>query len=334
MILKNGKLEREALKRTRKPSSTRRQAPAAPKVASFPFKSRVSNKFHLNQVSKDDAKSNNKEDSSDFYEKNYQNKAQQKRYQNKRCSEPQPMKDIVSPSIALSEKSSFKDDFVSTKSSKYKVCSNPSILVQIRLTNSQHHKKPPPGPLPKAQQILITKKKYLNTKPNVAARTKDLRLKGSDLYVCRLGSLNTALRHKPTPPTAKDLNLAPPPTTSLSLSQKSEPLSLYDELSLLSRSASPSSSSMALPESEHYPEFRASRPCYRCVTAMHAVGIKRVFWTNQDGEWEGAKVRDLVEALEVGIEGDDGAGLGTGQENKGVFVTKHEVLMLKRSLGF
>jgi hypothetical protein len=68
---------------------------------------------------------------------------------------------------------------------------------------------------------------------------------------------------------------------------------------------------------------------------MHAVGIKRVFWTNADGEWEGAKVRDLVEALEKGIEGDgDGDGPGTGQENKGVFVTKHEVLMLKRIMGF
>jgi hypothetical protein len=81
------------------------------------------------------------------------------------------------------------------------------------------------------------------------------------------------------------------------------------------------------------PEVRASRPCYRCVSAMHAVGIKRVFWTNADGEWEGAKVRDLVEALEKGIEGD-GDGPGTGQEIKGVFVTKHEVLMLKRVMGF
>jgi hypothetical protein len=41
----------------------------------------------------------------------------------------------------------------------------------------------------------------------------------------------------------------------------------------------------------------------------------------------------LVEALEKGIEGD-GDGPGTGQEIKGVFVTKHEVLMLKRVMGF
>ena len=62
---------------------------------------------------------------------------------------------------------------------------------------------------------------------------------------------------------------------------------------------------------------------------MHAVGIKRVFWTNAGGEWEGAKVRDLVEALEKGegVPGHDDGG------DKGVFVTKHEVLMLKRAMG-
>ncbi|KAK0104687.1 hypothetical protein ONS95_004961 [Cadophora gregata] len=70
---------------------------------------------------------------------------------------------------------------------------------------------------------------------------------------------------------------------------------------------------------------------------MHAVGIKRVFWTTQNGNWEMAKVRDLVDALESGIGADgnsDGDGLGIGQESKGVFVTKHEVLMLKRTMGF
>jgi hypothetical protein len=74
------------------------------------------------------------------------------------------------------------------------------------------------------------------------------------------------------------------------------------------------------------PEIRASRPCYRCVTAMHAVGIKRVFWTSAAGAWEGAKVRELVEALEGGggVEGVEGAG------QKGVFVTKHEVLLMQR----
>ena len=63
---------------------------------------------------------------------------------------------------------------------------------------------------------------------------------------------------------------------------------------------------------------------------MHSAGIKRVFWTNAKGEWEGAKVQQLVDALESG-----GAADGDGDEGKvnSVFVTKHEVLMLKRMMG-
>ena len=71
---------------------------------------------------------------------------------------------------------------------------------------------------------------------------------------------------------------------------------------------------------------------------MHSVGIKRVFWTNDAGEWEGGKVRDLVDALDRSMEGvADGGGGGTGGGGgplgNGVFVTKHEVLMLRRLMG-
>ena len=31
---------------------------------------------------------------------------------------------------------------------------------------------------------------------------------------------------------------------------------------------------------------------------MHAAGIKRVFWTNKEGEWEGTKVQHLMVSLE------------------------------------
>lgn len=178
----------------------------------------------------------------------------------------------------------------------------------------------------KPQQILITKNKSLDNKHSVAARTKDFRLKGSDLYVARLGSRDT------TPTKSKpqyDRTPIPPPSPP---TQKNEPSSLYDELSPLSRSTS-SSKTCSTPIEELKPEIRESRPCYRCVAAMHSVGIKRVFWTTQDGEWAGAKVRDLVEALEMGLEGDSEGGIGTGQKNKGVFVTKHEVLMLQRVMG-
>lgn len=164
----------------------------------------------------------------------------------------------------------------------------------------------------------------LHSKSSVAARTKDMRLKGSDLYVARLGSC-----HK-TPPKSSRLPAQTPahlPISSLS----SSVLSLHDELSPFSRTPSLNEHTDKSAPVTSLPEIRESRPCYRCVTAMHSVGIKRVFWTNHDGRWEGAKVRDLIDALETGISaGEDG--VGTGPQSKGIFVTKHEVLMLKRMM--
>ena len=55
---------------------------------------------------------------------------------------------------------------------------------------------------------------------------------------------------------------------------------------------------------------------------MHSAGIRRVFWTNNKGEWESSKVRELMDSLH------EGDGVATG-----MFVTKHEVLMLKRQMG-
>lgn len=78
------------------------------------------------------------------------------------------------------------------------------------------------------------------------------------------------------------------------------------------------------------PSVLASRPCYRCITYMNSVGIKRVFWTTSSGEWECGKVRDLVDALDDLGSGDAAAGpsiLGS------VFVTKQEVLKLRRTMG-
>ncbi|EKG20004.1 hypothetical protein MPH_02734, partial [Macrophomina phaseolina MS6] len=66
---------------------------------------------------------------------------------------------------------------------------------------------------------------------------------------------------------------------------------------------------------------------------MHSVGVKRVFWTNEEGVWEGAKVRDLVDELEGCI----GEGSGDGESGDGAsrraYVTKHEMLMLRRLMG-
>jgi hypothetical protein len=68
---------------------------------------------------------------------------------------------------------------------------------------------------------------------------------------------------------------------------------------------------------------------------MHAAGIRRAFWTNTKGEWEGAKVRDLMDALEAVGSGSDSSKAEEDVKTKdvGVFVTKHEVLMWKRVLG-
>jgi hypothetical protein len=58
---------------------------------------------------------------------------------------------------------------------------------------------------------------------------------------------------------------------------------------------------------------------------MHSVGIRRVFWTDKDGQWQGSKVRALVEMLEQGIVPS------TTEAPDGLFVTKHEVLRLYMS---
>lgn len=42
------------------------------------------------------------------------------------------------------------------------------------------------------------------------------------------------------------------------------------------------------------PRYADSRPCWRCLEWMRWAGIKRVFWTNVNGEWEGGKVADLL----------------------------------------
>lgn len=66
---------------------------------------------------------------------------------------------------------------------------------------------------------------------------------------------------------------------------------------------------------------------------MHQVGIRRVFWTNDASEWEGGKVADLISAMDAGMEDAASGGAGGGPTGNGVFVTKHEVLMLRRLMG-
>ncbi|SHO76120.1 Hypothetical protein MSYG_0455 [Malassezia sympodialis ATCC 42132] len=42
------------------------------------------------------------------------------------------------------------------------------------------------------------------------------------------------------------------------------------------------------------PRYADSRPCWRCLEWMYWAGIKRVFWTDTDGDWHGGKVSELL----------------------------------------
>lgn len=56
-----------------------------------------------------------------------------------------------------------------------------------------------------------------------------------------------------------------------------------------------------------------------------------MFWTNDAGQWEGGKVAALVESMQGGMEDVEGG--NGGPTGNGLFVTKHEVLMLRRMMG-
>ncbi|CAK7200551.1 hypothetical protein SEUCBS139899_003248 [Sporothrix eucalyptigena] len=172
-------------------------------------------------------------------------------------------------------------------------------------------------------------------KRDVQHRKRHPRLAGADLYVARLGKPGAG--HRKAPSDVATAAVAAAVTTTNTPTMPTG--SLHDEL--IFKHATPSttaaplvagdcpatdSSSMTRPS-----KVAESRPCYRCIAYMHSVGIKRVFWTNSDGVWEGAKVRDLVDSLEAAAQ-DGGSGSGPAGDVGGMFVTKHEVLLLLRAL--
>jgi hypothetical protein len=193
--------------------------------------------------------------------------------------------------------------------------------------------QPEPMLLPKGQ-----------TKPSMADRKKHPRLTGADLYVARLGwcrgradgTAELPTISVPTLPVPAETGLNDLETSveSLSLSSSdsstSPSCSLHDELTVSTLPPAPGPAGL---QTKLAPSIiRASRPCYRCITYMASVGIKRVFWTNDAGEWEDGKVRDLVDALDNSME-SVAKGADGGPTGNGVFVTKHEVLMLRRMMG-
>ncbi|KAK0935333.1 hypothetical protein LTR29_013125 [Friedmanniomyces endolithicus] len=183
------------------------------------------------------------------------------------------------------------------------------------------------------------------TGSNTNERRKHPRLVGADLYVARLGRCKTTgntcteadSREAPIP-VAED-RMQPEDHGDIGLESSVESLSittstkltgsLHDDLA--DREPTPRRVALA-PATLDLDTIRSSRPCYRCINDMHTAGIKRVFWTNDAGGWEGAKVRDLIDALDDSME-SVASGAGGGPTGNGVFVTKHEVLMLKRLMG-
>jgi hypothetical protein len=160
---------------------------------------------------------------------------------------------------------------------------------------------------------------------SVADRTKPARLRGADLYVARMGWKPISSSNKSGDCCAtSDVPYKIPLNDPKPLSG-----SLHDEI-LISPPPTPSSSSIPSPKAEKQPSVVSSRPCYRCVSYMHSVGIKRVFWTTDTGGWECAKIRDLVDGLD-NLGAVDMSHAATALEN--LFVTKHEVLMLRRTMG-
>ena len=170
-------------------------------------------------------------------------------------------------------------------------------------------------------------------KSKIADRVVDSRLKGADLYVARLAwkrPQTDKLGARSKKELSTDVSSATSLHSSLSDlsitdSRPSPTGSLYDELSCSSRIA-PSQDPVLTIQSSENDCATSSRPCYRCISYMQLAGIRRVFWTNNEGEWEGEKVRDLVDALGLGNETEIGS-------TAGLFVTKHEVLMLRRQMG-
>lgn len=179
------------------------------------------------------------------------------------------------------------------------------------------------------QHLLVPKGRNVGTSPGVKERMKHPKLVGADVYVARLAN------DGPASPCGKKKKCAHDHSSDVTVEAASSDTcttsatstgSLHDEL--ITKTPKPKPSAPA-PEVVRPPRTAAeSRPCYRCVAYMHSVGIKRVFWTNNEGNWEGAKIRDLVDQLDGTMCSDTDTTLG--QAPMSVFVTKHEVLMLRR----
>ncbi|KAI7787816.1 hypothetical protein LA080_014189 [Diaporthe eres] len=181
------------------------------------------------------------------------------------------------------------------------------------------------------QHLLVPKGRTVGTSSGVKERMKHPKLVGADVYVARLANDGPAAESRKkrgahNQPTDGADETADPDTCTTTSAFIASTGSLHDELINKTSKSKPLTS---ISEDVKRPPTPAeSRPCYRCVAYMHSVGIKRVFWTTNDGKWEVAKVRDMIDQLDGTMLSDTDTTLG--QAAMGLFVTKHEVLMLRR----
>jgi hypothetical protein len=195
--------------------------------------------------------------------------------------------------------------------------------VKLTVNGSEEKHMKASAPPATSQPILVPNGQTGHASRSVTERKKHPRLIGADLYVARLGWKGPS---SDSPPYCTGTEHMITPST-----KTPKPLegSLHEELvnpHPVPQPVDPSSGAAK----ERNPSVLASRPCYRCISYMHSVGIKRVFWTTDAGIWECAKVRDLVDAMNNLGSGD---GLDTAAALRNIYVTKHEVLMLRRTMG-
>lgn len=163
---------------------------------------------------------------------------------------------------------------------------------------------------------------------------KHPKLVGADVYVARLVNDTPPIEGRKQRRERNKHNVESPKGSGIDSCSQVSSLStstgsLHDEL--VCRDIKPKPSPAVPGNVQDRPAPAESRPCYRCVAYMHSVGIKRVFWTTNEGKWECAKIRDLIDQLDGTMQNQ--ADTSLGQPVPDVFVTKHEVLLLRRLMG-
>lgn len=179
------------------------------------------------------------------------------------------------------------------------------------------------------KHLLVPKRRVATSSAGVKDRKKHPKLVGADLYVARIANDAPHAHSSKKPPTPRRHRPRPPDAAVSGSGPSASPRSLHDELTCKTQEVSvPSPLESQEPKNNRV--VAESRPCYRCVSYMHSVGIRRVFWTTNEGKWDGAKVRDLVDQLEGAMATSDST---LGLPIPSLFVTKHEVLLLRRLMG-